>query len=243
METERHKKQMELLINSLQPWLDQHQGGYVNGNMFVYYSARHVRNQDFKGPDVFVVLKVSNGERKSWVLWEEGKGPDVVIELLSDSTSAVDKQQKKQIYQTQLQVAEYFWFDPFNPNDWKGFYLTSGVYEEQKPQHGCLLSRALGLNLIHWRGVHKNIDTVWLRWATLAGELLLLPEETAAQRAEAEAQRAEAEAQRAAVAEQRVLIEVEARRAEAQRADLAEQRAKAAEAELAHLKRLLANRP
>lgn len=34
METERHKKQMDLLIYSLEPWLNTHpQGGYVGGNI------------------------------------------------------------------------------------------------------------------------------------------------------------------------------------------------------------------
>ena len=35
METERHKKQMDLLVYSLEPWLGER--GYVGGNMFVYF--------------------------------------------------------------------------------------------------------------------------------------------------------------------------------------------------------------
>ena len=99
METERHRLQMELLINSLKPWLEQREDGYVGGNMFVYFSLAQVRHQDFKGPDFFAVLGVPKGERKSWVVWEEGKGPDVVIELLSNSTAELDKTDKKQVYQ------------------------------------------------------------------------------------------------------------------------------------------------
>jgi len=38
---------------------------------------------------------------------------------------------------------------------------------------------------------------MWLRWATLDGELLLLPDEAAEQRAKAETQRADAAEQRA----------------------------------------------
>ena len=56
METERHKKQMDLLIYSLAPWLIEHQDGYVNGNMFVYFSANQLKNENFRGPDVFVTL-------------------------------------------------------------------------------------------------------------------------------------------------------------------------------------------
>jgi hypothetical protein len=56
METERHRLQMEILINSLKPWLGER--GYVSGNMFMYFSAKHLKNQDFRGPDVFVVRDV-----------------------------------------------------------------------------------------------------------------------------------------------------------------------------------------
>jgi Uma2 family endonuclease len=207
METERHKKQMDLLVYSLEPWLGER--GYVGGNMFVYFSLKQLKNQDFKGPDVFVTMGVSNQERKSWVVWEEGKSPDVIIELLSESTAAEDKDRKKHIYQNQLKVAEYFWFDPFNPKDWKGFRLNGGVYEELSLQNEHFMSQQLGLTLVLWRGVYKNIDTVWLRWATINGELLLLPDEAEAQRAEAEAQRAETEAQRADAAEQRAITAFE----------------------------------
>lgn len=58
MESERHKLQVELLIDALIPWLDQRADGYIGGNMFVYYSLAQVRNQDFRGPDFFAVLGV-----------------------------------------------------------------------------------------------------------------------------------------------------------------------------------------
>ncbi|NEO28266.1 MAG: Uma2 family endonuclease, partial [Kamptonema sp. SIO4C4] len=114
METQRHQDQMTMLIYTLSPWIEQREDGYTGGNMFVYFSLEQVRSQDFKGPDFFAVLGVPKGERRSWVVWEEGKGPDVVIELLSSSTANVDKGEKKRIYQDQLRVPEYYWFDPFN---------------------------------------------------------------------------------------------------------------------------------
>ncbi len=75
------------------------------------------------GPDVFVVVDVPKGERKSWVIWAEGKGPNVVIELLSDPTATYDKTTKKRLYEDQVRVLECFWFDPFNLEDWAGFRL------------------------------------------------------------------------------------------------------------------------
>jgi Uma2 family endonuclease len=176
---------MELLINSLDPWLEQQGEGYVGGNMFVYFSDKQLRNQDFKGPDVFVVRGVSQVERKSWVVWEEGKGPDIVIELLSESTAAVDKAEKKTVYQNQLKVWEYYWFDPFNSEDFVGWTLEKGVYQKKAlDAQNRLMSEQLGLALVRWEGVFNRVKAVWLRWATLEGELLPTPEEYERQRAE-----------------------------------------------------------
>lgn len=195
METHRHKLQMDLLTDPLWQWLNNdRQDFFVGGNMFVYFSLEQVRNQDFRGPDVFVVLAVPKRERKSWVVWEEGKGPDVVIELLSDSTAERDKLEKKQIYQNQLRVPEYFWFDPFKPEDLAGFTLQSGVYEPLTMDSDArLMSQQLDLALVCWRGIYKDVEAVWLRWTTLEGRLLLASQEAAEQ----ERQRAEQERQRA----------------------------------------------
>ncbi|MDX2217380.1 MAG: Uma2 family endonuclease [Oculatellaceae cyanobacterium bins.114] len=190
MESARHKAQMDLLMDALTPWLAERNDGFVGGNMFVYYSSAQLRNQDFKGPDVFVVLGVPQGERKSWVVWEEGKAPDVVIELLSDSTATNDKTEKKLIYQNQMRVPEYFWYDPFNPEDWAGFSWDKGGYKALGlGDRQQFVSEALGLSLQRWQGTYKGINAIWLRWATLEGEVLPTPEEQERQRADrAEAQ-------------------------------------------------------
>ncbi|MGQ9870313.1 Uma2 family endonuclease [Leptodesmis sp.] len=192
MESERHKLQMELLIDGLLPWLDQRADGYVGGDMFIYYSIAQVKNQDFKGPDFFVVLGVPKGERKSWVCWEEEKTPDVIIELLSASTAEKDKHEKKLIYQNRMHVPEYFWYDPFNAEDWAGFRLVGGTYQPiALNDQAAMVSEVLGLALIRWQGIFKNVETTWLRWAYLDGALLLTAEEQERQRADQERQRAD----------------------------------------------------
>jgi Uma2 family endonuclease len=190
METQRHKLQMELLIDALLPWLDARTDGYVGGNMFVYYSLAQVKNQDYKGPDVFVALDVPKGERLSWVSWEEGKTPDIVIELLSDSTAAKDKTEKKSIYQNRMHVPEYYWFDPFNPQDWAGFQLQGGRYQPIVPNaQGQMMSQVLNLTLVQWQGTFKQVEATWLRWGQLDGSILLTATEQEHKRAEqAEAQ-------------------------------------------------------
>lgn len=94
METPRHREQMELLIHSLKAYWVGRTNYYVAGNMFLHYDPQ--QRQRFRGPDFFLVLDVDNHERKSWVVWREGmRFPDVIIELLSDSTRAVDMGEKK----------------------------------------------------------------------------------------------------------------------------------------------------
>jgi Uma2 family endonuclease len=205
METQRHALQMQLLIDSLRLFWADRTDAYVGGNMFIYFSLEQVRHQDFRGPDFFAVLGVPKRERKSWVVWQEGKGPDVVIELLSESTAAQDKGEKKDIYQDRLRVPEYFWFDPFTA-EWAGFVLRNRGYEPlTEDSQGRLISQCLELALLRWDGVYQDVEARWLRWVTLEGTLLPTPQEVATetqqQAAEAEQHVAEAQ-QQAAEAQQ-----------------------------------------
>lgn len=212
METYRHKLQMDLLVDPLAAWLSD-RNAFVSGNMFVYFSPYQLKNHDFRGPDMFAVLDVPKGERKCWVVWEEGKGPDVVVELLSPSTASLDKRQKKEIYQKRLRVPEYFWFDPFNPSDFAGFAISDHVYQPIIPdQQGRLISEQLGLALVLWSGQYAEANTTWVRWATLEGVLLPTANESAKQ-AQNEAKQAEQNAKQA---------QSEAKQAQ-ERAELAEQ--------------------
>ncbi len=200
-ETYRHKLQMDLLIDTLQPYLRSRSDGFVSGDMFVYYSLKQVKNQDFKGPDFFAVLGVPKGERLSWVCWEEGKSPDVVIELLSPSTARFDKTDKKDIYQDAMKVGEYYWYNPFNSNDFKGFQLQNSRYQELQPDaQGNLPSHTLGLQLVRWEGEYYEVSATWLRWAYPDGRLIpnreerVIAAEAGVVQAQAEAVQAQAEA-------------------------------------------------
>jgi Uma2 family endonuclease len=181
MESLRHALQMDMLINPLRLLWKQRQDIFVGANMFVYFWLAQLRKKNFRGADVFVVLDVPKRERKSWVVWQEGKGPDVVIELLSDSTAERDKGEKKLIYQNQLRVPEYFWFDPFS-GELAGLALREGVYEPiETDEQNRLISRQLQLTLVLWEGTHEDVSARWLRWATPEGALLPTPQEWAEQ--------------------------------------------------------------
>ncbi|WP_318780926.1 hypothetical protein [Dendronalium phyllosphericum] len=44
MESQRHKMQMDLLIDTFVTWLEEREDGYASGNMFVYFSLAQVKN-------------------------------------------------------------------------------------------------------------------------------------------------------------------------------------------------------
>ena len=210
METHRHVLQSTLLMEPLRLHWAGRPDVFVGGNMFVYFSPDQVLTEDFRGPDVFVVQGVPHRDRKSWVVWEEGgRGPDVVIELLSESTAQFDKTEKKRIYQVRLRVPEYVWYDPYSA-ELAGFSLRDGAYEPTAADAaGRLPSRQLGLLLVRWQGEYAGEEATWLRWAQPDGALL----PTGAELAAAAAQRADAERERAERAERR-LAELEARLAQ-----------------------------
>ncbi|MCJ8279819.1 MAG: Uma2 family endonuclease [Rivularia sp. ALOHA_DT_140] len=172
LETELHLRQIILLLQCLELLWQNRNDFYAAGNLTVYYSSRKRKYEDFRGPDFFVVLGTERKTRKSWVVWEEdGKYPNLIIELLSNSTSATDKGLKKQIYQDIFRTPEYFWFDPDNL-EFAGFVLLNGRYQPiQTNEQGWMISEQVGLFL----GVYEEK----LRFFTSEGELVPTPEEVA----------------------------------------------------------------
>jgi Uma2 family endonuclease len=197
MESERHVLQMTLLIDSLRLHWKDRPTGFVGGNMFVYFSLEQVRNRHFRGPDFFAVADAPKRERKSWVVWEENGAPDVIVELLSESTRAEDQGEKKRVYQNELRVPEYFWFDPFS-GELAGFRLTGGRYEPiAGDAAGRLYSEKLQLWLAIGEGAYQGVVAQWLRLWTADGQPVPTSEEWAEQeralREQAEARNRELE--------------------------------------------------
>ena len=189
MESDQHLRQMLLLISCLD-WVWQDRDDFfASGNLTIYFSPKQIKSQDFRGPDFFVVLGTERRSRKSWVVWEEGgKYPNVIVEILSDSTAQSDRGVKKEIYQDIFRTPEYFWFDP-DTLEFAGFLLVGGAYEAIEPNAlGYLWSRQLELYL----GIHD----AQLRFFTPDGVLVPIPEE-AARQAQQDMQQAQQEAQQA----------------------------------------------
>lgn len=188
MESNRHRIAMNVLIRSINQAFANRNNFFAGGNMFVYYSSTQVRNRDFKGPDVFLVLDVDGTkERQGWVVWEEnGRYPDVIVELMSPSTAEVDTGVKKNIYEQIFRTPDYFVFNPFDPDSLQGWHLDANQeYQLITPnEQGWLWCQRLGLWLAIWEGTIDRETAVWLRFYDQTGNLILLPEEAANARAE-----------------------------------------------------------
>jgi Uma2 family endonuclease len=197
LESDLHRDQIDLLIRTLKLWWRERQDFYASGNLTIYYSPPNQKKSEyFRGPDFFVVLGTEKKDRKSWVVWQEdGKYPNVIVEILSSSTTAVDKGLKKQVYQDTFRTPDYFWFHPVTM-ELQGFHLVDGKYQEiQVTTDGRLWSQQLELYL----GVYEGK----LRFFTTENQLILSSEELAeqerlrAQKAEERAQQSEERAQQA----------------------------------------------
>ncbi|NEQ29580.1 MAG: Uma2 family endonuclease, partial [Leptolyngbya sp. SIO4C5] len=173
LETYLHLQQMMLLLKCLD-WLWRDRNDYfAAGNLTIYYNARRLKTQDFRGPDFFVVSNTEKRPRKSWIVWEEGgRYPNLIVELLSDTTAESDRQLKKEIYQNIFRTPEYFWFSP-DTLEFQGYVLERGIYHPiTSNNQGHLWSEQLQLFL----GIHER----QLRFFSAEGQLVPTPEEDAA---------------------------------------------------------------
>ncbi|NER26935.1 MAG: Uma2 family endonuclease [Symploca sp. SIO1C4] len=208
MESSLHYMQLLLLVTCLEWWWRGREDFFIGANLTIYFSRQQLRNRDFRGPDFFLVKGIQKQPRNAWVVWEEnGKYPDVIIELLSNSTADTDRGIKKNLYQDQFRTPEYFWFSP-ETLEFAGFRLVGTQYQPIAANNiGWLWSETLKLYL--------GISQGQLRYFTASGERIPTPGEAAQQeqqRAQQEQQRAQQEQQRAQQAE--LLLEQERQKVE-----------------------------
>ena len=170
---------------------------YVSGDLLVYYEEGNPRVS--VAPDAFVVFGAEDRIRMSYKVWEEGKGPDFVLEVASPNTWREDVERKPDIY-AGLGVREYFLFDPTGEHlspRLQGYRLVDGAYEPLVVTDRTLTlsSDVLGLEL-RAKGEEMRFHD------PATGETLLsYAEEHAARREEAAArQAADLQAEREAAA-------------------------------------------
>jgi Uma2 family endonuclease len=213
MESSLHYTQLALLVTCLEWLWGDRQDFFIGANLTIYFSHQQLKNRDFRGPDFFLVQQTERKPRKSWVVWEEnGQYPDIIIELLSDSTASTDRALKKMLYQDRFHTPEYFWFLP-ETLEFQGFRIVGRQYEEIQPNpQGWRWSETLNLFL----GIHNQ----QLRYFDAEGQLIPTPIElatqTQAQAIQAQAQAVQAQAQAAQAQAAQAQAQAQAQRLAAQ---------------------------
>lgn len=118
----------------------------VEANLLMYYDE----GNKFKVlvPGVYVILGASNHDRRTYLVWEEGKVPDFILEITSNTTRRVAIYAKRRMYQD-LKIPEYFLFDPLSEYlrpALQGFRLVGGRYVSIESVDGRLPSETISLH-------------------------------------------------------------------------------------------------
>ncbi|MEB3288654.1 MAG: Uma2 family endonuclease [Leptolyngbya sp.] len=151
-------------------------------------------------PDVFLSLDVAvpqdfrEKRHRTYLMWEMGKAPDVVIEIVSNRVGH-ELGRKRDTY-ARLGVPYYVVFDPLRQLGDDRLWVF-GLHEGQYAPLAEPWLEQVGLGLTLWEGSFEGLTTTWLRWCDQDGTLL----PTGAERAEQERQQAEKARLRAEQAE------------------------------------------
>lgn len=194
LDTPWHREQIDLLVN-LARWHHRARDDfYVGGNMFVYWDPSDSRKSS--GPDFMFINGVERYRyRHIWAVWlENGRFPDVIVELMSPRTKNKDRKTNKEKYEQVFRTPEYFFYDP-ETEEFQGWRLADDQYKAITPnEQGWFWSEQTGLWLGTWYGaLVEGEKAVWVRFYDRDGNLVPPPDEEAFQRAAAEHQRAETE--------------------------------------------------
>lgn len=186
----------------------------VAANVGVFYAS----SKPPLVPDVFLSLDVqvpqdwTQKKNRTYFVWEFGKAPDVVIEIVSNREGN-ELGSKLRDY-ARIGVAYYAVFDPLRQLGEVDLYVF-----ENRANHYHELAQPwfeeVGLGLTLWNGKFEGKQDNWLRWCD--GTKKVIP--TGAEQADLERQRAEQEHQRAEQEYQRAEQECQRAEQEHQRAE------------------------
>ncbi|MBW4551651.1 MAG: Uma2 family endonuclease [Aphanocapsa sp. GSE-SYN-MK-11-07L] len=206
---EFHDLQPQLLSATLRLTAVSSDRIFTGTDLNLYYDAQHPLWH--KRPDWFVAIGVprlyaERDLRLSYVVWDEGVNPFVVVELLSPGTEKEDLGQteseagepptKWEVYERILNVPYYILYDRYN-GMLRGFHLIDGRYQEMALEDNRLWLQDLKLGLGLWQGKYEEITRQWLRWLDLEDNWIATPlEQSEQQRAEERQQRLVAEQER-----------------------------------------------
>ena len=102
----------------------------------------HFSEQNILQPDLLFIENTNLDKVQKDGLYG---APDLIIEILSPTTSKLDFKEKKSVYE-KYGVSEYFIIDPESKSV-DSFFLNKGKYQEQKSIIGKIKSKILGTNI------------------------------------------------------------------------------------------------
>jgi Uma2 family endonuclease len=220
---EFHDLQPQLLSRTLCLSETSRENYFTASDLNLYYDVKHWRWH--KRPDWFLVVNVPrlyDGKdlRRSYVVWQEGKSPDVVVEFLSPGTDREDLGRfyneatqeahsfeeapeeekppgKFEVYEQILRVPHYIVYSRYT-QQLRYFKLIGSRYEEQSFQvdNPRLWIEDLGIGLGVWEGDFDGVVSHWLRWCDRQGNWLLTDtEQEELEKEQAQSEKEQAQAQ------------------------------------------------
>jgi Uma2 family endonuclease len=204
-----HLWQADLLEKTFDPPDYPQDRVFTATDLNLYYDLRHPHW--YKRPDWFAVLGVDRlyekrESRLSYVIWQEGVDPFIVVELLSPSTEKEDLGRtlrtiaqpptKWEVYEKILRIPYYVVFNGYT-NQLRLFQITGNSYQEIPLSYTKFWLAEIKLGLGLWSGEYQGLNRLWLRWYDQNDHWLPTPVEKEQQLIEQERQRAKQERQRA----------------------------------------------
>ncbi|NDJ21719.1 Uma2 family endonuclease [Nostoc sp. B(2019)] len=172
-------KQQRLLVTTVYSSL-QNQTFLAEANVGIF----HTYKQPAIVPDIFLSFNVQvpknwwEKQNRCYLVWEFGKPPEVVIEIVPNKED--DELEKKLKIYERMRVSYYIVYDPsqqlgeqiLRVYELRGmrYFATTKTWLEQ-----------VGLGLVLWQGEFEGRQDNWLRWCHQDGNLLLTGDERAAQ--------------------------------------------------------------
>lgn len=215
---EFHDLQPQLLSRTLTLADYSRDNWFTGTDLNVYYDVQHPLWH--KRPDWFLAVNVprlydGHDLRRSYVVWQEGYSPSIVVEFLSPNTEREDlgrfyqesdrviaapenaieaepaqltkPPSKLEVYERHLRVSHYIVYSRYTQK-LRYFQLVGARYQEQilQPDNPRIWIEDLGIGLGVWQGEFDDISQLWLRWCDQDGNWFLTDTEKAEQQAEAE---------------------------------------------------------
>ncbi len=165
------EKQQRLLIEPLYSSWNAGRPFVATANVGLFYADRQppLVPDTLLSLDVVLPKNLLLKKNRSYFMWEYGKAPEAVIEIVSDKEGG--ETTDKMLKYAQIGILYYAIYDPWQEvqaEPLRVFVLRDKTYVPCPAQWLPILN--LGLTL--WHGRFENWETMWLRWCDREGRVI-----------------------------------------------------------------------